>query len=129
MKLLAGLRVLKLSLMGNLSMLSALKPDHMINALGVGSASLLDAAKDNQLSREKAEELEETRRKLAGISANLSSETSLSAPISGKALTHSTTMDSLESLRKMDTIETKAQQPDTSPSTESSLTSAGQGHA
>ena len=120
MKLLARLRDLKLSLMGTLSMLSALKADHMINALGVGSTSLLDGAKDDQVSREVAEEVKETR-KLAGISASISPKTTSSAPETD--LTPSITTGSADR-RSMDAVENEAEQSGTSRSVATSLTSA-----
>jgi len=53
MKLLTRLRDLKLSLMGMLSMLSALKADHMMDSLGIHSSSLLEARENEPISRER----------------------------------------------------------------------------
>ncbi|KAH8797255.1 hypothetical protein F5884DRAFT_864402 [Xylogone sp. PMI_703] len=78
MKLLARLRDLKLSLMGILSLLSALKADHMLNAMGVSNPSLIQGTKDEKLAREAMEDLEKTRRKLTGISIGQQLDDSIS---------------------------------------------------
>lgn len=78
MKLLTRLRDLKLSLMGILSLLSALKADHMMDALGVPNASLLDGQNDERVAEQTMWDMEETRRKLAGISMKQVPEPSVS---------------------------------------------------
>ncbi|KUJ16593.1 uncharacterized protein LY89DRAFT_734689 [Mollisia scopiformis] len=67
MKLLARLRDLKLSLMGTLSLLGALKADTMMNAMGVGTSSLLEGTSNELCSRQTAKDLEIAEQKLAGI--------------------------------------------------------------
>jgi hypothetical protein len=62
LKLLARLRDLKLSLISTLGMLSALEADCMIDALSVANPSLLEWSKDEVLSKDTIEEIEETRR-------------------------------------------------------------------
>jgi len=68
MKLLTRLRDLKLSLLHTLSVLSALKADHMMDSIGDLAPSLLKGPKEARLSEETRKEVEETRRKMAGIS-------------------------------------------------------------
>jgi hypothetical protein len=75
-KLLARLRHLKLSLMGTLNILSALKADNMMNILGGQNSSLIQGAKDETLSSETLHEVEETRQKLARISIALGTQPS-----------------------------------------------------
>lgn len=67
MKLLASLRDLKLSLMGTLSVVSALRADHMMDSLGITNSSLIGGRSANGLSAETQKEVDETRQKLAGI--------------------------------------------------------------
>jgi hypothetical protein len=67
LKLLTRLRDLKLSLMGTLSLLSALKADTMMDAMGVGTTSLLEGAKDEKAAKQAAKDMEDARQKLAGI--------------------------------------------------------------
>ncbi|KAI9641769.1 hypothetical protein NHQ30_009626 [Ciborinia camelliae] len=67
MKLLARLRDLKLSLMGTLSVLSALRADHMMDSLGIQNSSLIGGQNGHGLSAETRKEVEDTRLKLAGI--------------------------------------------------------------
>jgi hypothetical protein len=74
MKLLARLRDLKLSLMGTLSILSALRADHMMNALGVPNSSLIADSKSGGPSSETVNEMEETRKKLAEIAVSQESD-------------------------------------------------------
>jgi hypothetical protein len=74
MRLLARLRDLKLSLMGTLSILSALRADHMMNALGVPNSSLIADSKGEGLSSETVKEMEETRKKLAEIAVSQESD-------------------------------------------------------
>jgi hypothetical protein len=77
LKLLARLRHLKLSLMGTLNVLSALKADYVMDMLGGQNSSLIESAKDETLSLETLNEVEETRQKLAGISIALGSHSSI----------------------------------------------------
>ncbi|QSZ34374.1 hypothetical protein DSL72_005966 [Monilinia vaccinii-corymbosi] len=67
MKLLARLRDLKLSLMGILSVLSALRADHMMDSLGIPNSSLIVGQSGHSLSAETRKQVEDTRLKLAGI--------------------------------------------------------------
>lgn len=67
MKLLARLRDLKLSLMGTLSVLSALRADHMMDSLGIQNSSLIEAQNGHGLSAGTMKQVEDTRLKLAGI--------------------------------------------------------------
>ncbi|CAD6446382.1 4b0c5c29-b53a-4a42-a15f-3a191b5f48cd [Sclerotinia trifoliorum] len=67
MKLLARLRDLKLSLMGTLSVLSALRADHMMDALGIQNSSLIGGQKSRDLSVETRKQVEDTKLKLAGL--------------------------------------------------------------
>ncbi|RAL59615.1 hypothetical protein DID88_006474 [Monilinia fructigena] len=67
MKLLARLRDLKLSLMGTLSVLSALRADHMMDSLGIQNSSLIGGQDGHSLSAGTIKQVEETRLKLAGI--------------------------------------------------------------
>lgn len=66
-KLRTRLRDLKLSLMTILSHLSILKADRMMDAMGIGSSSLLDGTRNEDVAKETARDLEVTRQKLAGI--------------------------------------------------------------
>ncbi|CZR67764.1 uncharacterized protein PAC_17663 [Phialocephala subalpina] len=66
-KLRTRLRDLKLSLMTILSHLSILKADRMMDAMGVGSSSLLEGARNEVVANETAKDLEIARKKLAGI--------------------------------------------------------------
>jgi hypothetical protein len=91
-KLLGRLRDLKLSLMGTLSLLRTLKADHMMDALRVQAPSLLDGPKDENLSRETMEEVENTRRKLESITMDKCRPPSLS----GTTLTPQSSWDSRE---------------------------------
>src|SRR4051812_37928316 len=52
LKLLTRLRDLKLSLMGMLGMLSALKADHMMDSMGVQAPSLIEGGKQGVMSSE-----------------------------------------------------------------------------
>ena len=72
MKLLTRLRDLKLSLMVVLSMLGALKADHMLDAMGVPNKSLLEGEVDEKAAEQAKKDIEETRRKLADISTETS---------------------------------------------------------
>lgn len=123
MKLLGRLRDLKLSLMGMLSLLSALKADHMMDVMGVGNPSLLVGPKDEQLSKETAEEVEQIRRKLVGISTGQAPEKSLSAAVSGTTLVPSVTQSSVKTQRSLDPPEKEVEPPNTSPALLSSATS------
>lgn len=67
MKLLARLRDLKLSLMGTLSVLSALRADHMMDSLGIQNSSLIGGQKGHDLSVETRKQVEDTKMKLAGL--------------------------------------------------------------
>jgi hypothetical protein len=122
MKLLARLRDLKLSLMGTLSLLSALKADCMMDAMGVGNPSLLGGPSEDALSRETAEEVEETRRKLESIS-NGQAETSFGVSLSGTTLTASTTRESKRSRKSLDSLEKEAEEPGSSQSLSAPATS------
>ncbi|KAJ8060189.1 hypothetical protein OCU04_010533 [Sclerotinia nivalis] len=66
-KLLARLRDLKLSLMGTLSVLSALRADHMMDSLGIQNSSLIGGQNGHDLSVETRKQVEDTRLKLAGM--------------------------------------------------------------
>ncbi|KAF7947724.1 hypothetical protein EAE96_008804 [Botrytis aclada] len=68
MKLLARLRDLKLSLMGTLSVLSALRADNMMDSLGISNPSLIGSPNRHGLSTETRMQVEDTRLKLAGMS-------------------------------------------------------------
>lgn len=68
MKLLARLRDLKLSLMGTLSVLSALRADNMMDSLGINNPSLIGGPNRHGLSTETRMQVEDTRLKLAGMS-------------------------------------------------------------
>jgi hypothetical protein len=109
MKLLARLRDLKLSLMGTLSLLSALKADHMMDAMGVGNPSLLEGPKDERLSKETADEVENTRRKLAGISADQKPDTPLPATLSGTTLVPLVSQTSADTQHSLNSSEEKAE--------------------
>ncbi|KAF5872502.1 putative binuclear zinc transcription factor protein [Botrytis fragariae] len=88
MKLLARLRDLKLSLMGTLSVLSALRADNMMDSLGINNPSLIGGPNRHGLSTETRMQVEDTRLKLAGMSmkdttgASLGSKTMLSSSAS-----------------------------------------------
>lgn len=123
MKLLARLRDLKLSLMGTLSLLSALKADHLMDAMGVGNPSLLEGPKDERLSKETAEDLEETRKKLGGITAGQNPGSSLPAMVSGSTLTPSVSQSSEDSQQSVTSSEKGTDAPDASQSFSSSATS------
>lgn len=75
LKLLTRLRDLKLSLMGTLSLLSALKADTMMDAMGVGSSSLLEGTRDEEVAKQAAIDMEDARQKLAGIALKQPQET------------------------------------------------------
>jgi hypothetical protein len=81
-KLLTRLRDLKLSLLHVLSMSHTFEADVMIDALKVHNPSLLVGNKNEQLSKETMDEVDATRRKLAGISVGQGSETNLRRPAS-----------------------------------------------
>ncbi|TGO66932.1 hypothetical protein BOTNAR_0051g00120 [Botryotinia narcissicola] len=68
MKLLARLRDLKLSLMGTLSVLSALRADNMMDSLGINNRSMIGGPNRDGLSTETRMQVEDTRLKLAGMS-------------------------------------------------------------
>ncbi|KAG0645974.1 Sterol uptake control 2 [Hyphodiscus hymeniophilus] len=124
MKLLARLRDLKLSLMGTLSLLSALKADHMMDAMGVGNPSLLDRPKDEPLSKETVDQVEETRKKLAGISVGQVSGKPPAATTSGATLIPSVSQSSEKTRPFVESSETPAQLHSLSSSvTTTSLTS------
>lgn len=82
MKLLTRLRDLKLSLLHVLSMSHTFKADIMIDALRVHNPSLLAGNKDGQLPKETIDEVEATRRKLAGISVSQGSDINSQRPAS-----------------------------------------------
>ena len=67
LKLLARLRDLKLSLMGTLSVLSALRADALMDRLGVGGSLLSSGKDEGEVDWETRTQMEETRRKLAGL--------------------------------------------------------------
>lgn len=69
MKLLMQLRNLKLSLMGILSLLTSAKADYMMDALGIVKPSVFGGGGDDVLSEETMRSIEDTKRKLAGLSA------------------------------------------------------------
>jgi hypothetical protein len=69
-KLLAKLRDLKLSLMGVLSILISVKTDLVLDALGVTTPSVFESPGNEGLSPEIIGDIEETRRKLAGITVS-----------------------------------------------------------
>jgi hypothetical protein len=69
-KLQAKLRDLKLSLMGVLSILISVKTDHVLDALGVTTPSVFESPGNKGLSPETIGDIEETRRKLAGITVS-----------------------------------------------------------
>ncbi|ESZ91527.1 hypothetical protein SBOR_8098 [Sclerotinia borealis F-4128] len=104
MKLLARLRDLKLSLMGTLSVLSALRADHMMDSLGIQNSSLIGGKNGHDLSAETLKQVEDTRLKLAGITmvdatkssqgstTSLPSITSLLSGGSSSALSSSATL-------------------------------------
>ncbi|RDW74872.1 hypothetical protein BP6252_06014 [Coleophoma cylindrospora] len=79
-KLLSRLRDLKLSLLHVLSMSHTFEADVMIDALRVHNPSLLVGSQNEQLSKETMDEVEATRRKLAGISVGQTSDTNLRRP-------------------------------------------------
>lgn len=66
-KLLAKLRDLQLSLIGVLSVLISVKTDYVLDALGLPTPSVFESAENEGLSPETIVDIEETRRKLAGI--------------------------------------------------------------
>ncbi|KUJ12572.1 uncharacterized protein LY89DRAFT_673527 [Mollisia scopiformis] len=66
-KLRARLRDLKLSLMIILSHFSILKADRMMDAMGIGSSSLLEGPRNEAAAKETVKDLEKARKKLAGI--------------------------------------------------------------
>ncbi|KAF7925656.1 uncharacterized protein EAE98_006881 [Botrytis deweyae] len=76
MKLLARLRDLKLSLMGTLSVLSALRADNMMDSLGINNPSLIGGPNRHGLSTETRMQVEDTRLKLAGMSIKDTTEAS-----------------------------------------------------
>ncbi|KAF7924581.1 hypothetical protein BELL_0240g00060 [Botrytis elliptica] len=76
MKLLARLRDLKLSLMGTLSVLSALRADNMMDSLGINNPSLIGGPNGHGLSTETRMQVEDTRLKLAGMSMKDTTEVS-----------------------------------------------------
>ena len=123
MKLLARLRDLKLSLMGTLSLLSALKADHMMDAMGVPNPSLLDGPKNERLKKETEVVVEETRRKLASISESQKSEMSLSEDTSGMTIMTSPSHASSENQRSFEFPGKEMGLPDTSRSASSSIIS------
>ncbi|TEY32123.1 hypothetical protein BOTCAL_0757g00040 [Botryotinia calthae] len=81
MKLLARLRDLKLSLMGTLSVLSALRADHMMDSLGINNPSLIGGPDRHSLSTETRMQVEDTRLKLAGMSMKNTTVSSGSKPM------------------------------------------------
>ncbi|KAG4430749.1 hypothetical protein IFR05_013770 [Cadophora sp. M221] len=103
MKLLTRLRDLKLSLMGTLSLLSALKADHMMDALGVPNGSLLGGQNDERVAEQTMRDMQETRKKLAGITMKQSPEPSVSET-SGLTLQQSQDSTSFEALTTTDTF-------------------------
>ncbi|KAH9208894.1 hypothetical protein DL95DRAFT_449616 [Leptodontidium sp. 2 PMI_412] len=123
MKLLARLRDLKLSLMGTLSLLSALKADHLMDAMGVGNPSLLEGPKDERLSKKTAEDLEETRKKLGGITAGQNPGSSLPATVSGSTLTPPVSQSSEDCQQSVTSSEKGTDASDASQSFSSSATS------
>lgn len=81
-KLLTRLRDLKLSLLHVLSMSHTFEADAMMDALKVHNPSLLVGNKNEQLSKETMDEVEATRRKLAGLSVGQGSDTNSRRPAS-----------------------------------------------
>ncbi|ATZ55774.1 hypothetical protein BCIN_12g03350 [Botrytis cinerea B05.10] len=81
MKLLARLRDLKLSLMGTLSVLSALRADRMMDSLGINNPSMIGGPDRHSLSTETRIQVEDTRLKLAGISMKNTTVSSGSKPM------------------------------------------------
>ena len=78
-KLLERLRDLKLSLLGTLSHLRSLGADHMMDALGYATSSLLKGAQDEEMSKETMADIEETRRKLMTLPMSVEIPVSVAA--------------------------------------------------
>lgn len=120
MKLLARLRDLKLSLMGTLSVLSALRADHMMDSLGIQNSSLIGGQSGHGLSVETRKQVEDTRLKLAGLTTK---DVTKSCPVSSSMQPSSVSLLSISSSSALSSLSTSTTNVGSATSTTPSTTS------